>query len=290
MLQPMDSGRSKAALGGMLAGRYQLVAEAAKGGMGDVYEALDREDGRRVAVKLLRAEYLADDSMRRRFRREGAILKALDHPSIVKLLELGIADDGAAYIVTEFVQGSTLRERISGGPLGARELDPVVLALTDALETAHAHGVIHGDLKPDNVILVSLAGELSPRLIDFGASKVLGLDRLTATGEIAGTPAYMAPECLTGGDDLDERVDVYGLGVVLYESLSGFQPFADGHVGRAVQKIVVGDCLPVDTVADVSSPISAVVQRAMHHDKTARYRNVAELVDAWTKALRSETP
>ena len=290
MVQLMDFGRSNAALGATLAGRYQLVAEAAKGATGDVYEALDREDGQRVAVKMLRPEYLADDSMRRRFRREGAILKALDHPSIVKLFDLGIADDGAAYIVTEFVQGATLRDRISEGPLDSRELDPVVLALAGALEAAHDHGVIHGDLKPDNVILVASDGELCPRLIDFGASKVLGLDRLTATGEIAGTPAYMAPECLTGADDLDERVDVYALGVVLYESLSGVQPFADRHVGRAVHRIVVGDCLPVDAVVDVPSSIGVVVQRAMHHDKEARYRNVAGLVDAWSKALQGERP
>ena len=248
--------------------------------MGDVYRAVDREGGAAAAVKILRAEYLTDDAMRRRFRREGAVLRALDHSGIVKLLEFGVDDDGLVYLVTEYVEGETLRERIQVGALEPEAVDTLLMPLCDAVGAAHAHGVIHGDLKPDNVVLV----EGAPRLLDFGASKVLGLDRLTATGEVAGTPAYMAPELFAGKAEVDARIDVYGFGVVLYEALSGGQPFYEGHVGRSLLRIAAGDCLPLHTVSDTSAALSAVVHRAMHHDHESRYRTMGELTDAWHAA------
>ena len=177
-------------LGTTLASRYELVAEVARGAMGDVFEAFDRVEETKVAVKVLRAEYLADESVRRRFRREGAVLKALDHPAIVRLLELGVDHQGVVFLVTEYVEGETLAERLSKGPLGIGDVDALVDAVCDGLEAAHRHGVLHGDLKPANVVWPEEGG---PRLVDFGASKILGLDRLTATGEVSGTPAYMAP-------------------------------------------------------------------------------------------------
>jgi serine/threonine-protein kinase len=268
-------------LGTTLAGRYELVAEVARGAMGDVFEAFDRVEGAKAAVKVLRAEYLADESMRRRFRREGAVLKALDHPAIVRLLELGVDDEGVVFLVTEYVEGETLAEHLSKGPLDIAEADVLVDALCDGLGAVHHHGVLHGDLKPANVIWPAEGG---PRLVDFGASKILGLDRLTATGEVSGTPAYMAPEVLTGKADVDQRIDVYGLGVVLYEALSGKQPFHDGHIGRLMMKIDAGDCLPINAVADVSDAIASVVERAMARHKDDRYAEMADLKTAWQQA------
>ncbi len=270
--------------GSVLADRYELVVELARGAMGDVFEAVDQRSGARVAVKVLRAEYLADDSMRRRFRREGAVLKALDHPSIVQLLELGVDERGMVFLVTEYMEGTTLRQRLSEGPVTLEDADALITSLCGGLGAAHDHGVLHGDLKPDNVLWPA-GGE--PRLVDFGASKVLGLDRLTATGEISGTPAYMAPEVLTGKADVDERIDVYGLGILLYESLGGRPPFQEGHVGRLLMKIDAGDCLPLDAVADVPPDVASVVGLAMHHDKARRHRSMRELEAAWTRARRS---
>jgi len=269
------------ALGTTLAGRYELVADVARGAMGDVFEAFDRVDGSKVAVKVLRAEYLADESMRRRFRREGAVLKALDHPAIIRLLELGIDDQGLVFLVTEYVEGKTLAERLAQGPLSIEEADALVDALCDGLGAVHRHGILHGDLKPANVVCPE---EGSPRLVDFGASKVLGLDRLTATGEVSGTPAYMAPEVLTGKADVDQRIDVYGLGVVLYEALSGEPPFFERHIGRLMMKIDAGDCLPIDVVADVPDAIARLVGRAMHRRKEHRYADMADLKRAWHQA------
>jgi serine/threonine-protein kinase len=268
-------------LGTTLAGRYELVAEVARGAMGDVFEAFDHVEGSKVAVKILRAEYLADQSMRRRFRREGAVLKALDHPAIVRLLEIGIEDDGEVFLVTEYVEGETLAERLSNGPLVIAEADALVDALCDGLGAVHDHGVLHGDLKPANIVWPA---EGSPRLVDFGASKILGLDRLTATGEVSGTPAYMAPEVLTGKADVDHRIDVYGLGVVLYEALSARQPFVDNHVGRLMMKIDAGDCLPIDAVADVPAAVARVIGRAMHRNKDDRYADMPDLKAAWHEA------
>lgn len=268
-----------------MADRYELVSEVAHGAMGDVYEAVDRVEGRRVAVKVLRAEYLADEAIRRRFRREGAVLKALDHPAIVRLIELGVDAGGLVFFVTEYVEGETLAERLAAGPLDLGEASVLVTTLCDALGAAHEHGVLHGDLKPSNILWVGGSGGSAPRLVDFGASKVLGLDRLTATGEVAGTPAYMAPELLTGKADVDERIDVYGLGVLLYEALSAQAPFRNGHVGRLLMKIDAGDCLPLDAVADVPPAIAEVVHRAMNRHKQARYRGMPELKAAWQRTV-----
>jgi len=265
-------------IGTILAGRYELVAELARGAMGDVFEALDQRSGSKAAVKLLRAEYLADESMRRRFRREGAVLKALDHPAIVRLLELGIDDAGLVFLVTEYVEGETLAERLLDGPVAITEADALVDALSSGLGAAHDHGVLHGDLKPANVIWPAEGG---PRVVDFGASKILGLERLTATGEVSGTPAYMAPEVLTGKTDVDQRIDVYGLGVLLYEALSAKKPFQDKHLGRLMMKIDAGDCLPIDAVAEVPAAIARVIERAMHRNKDDRYAEMADLEAAW---------
>jgi serine/threonine protein kinase len=268
-------------LGTTLADRYELVAEVARGAMGEVFEAFDRVEQRKVAVKVLHAEYLADEAMRRRFRREAAVLKAIDHPAIVRLLEVGVDPGGVVFLVTEYVDGQTLAQRLHKGPIGVAAAGALVDALCDGLKAVHDHGVIHGDLKPSNVIWPA-DGE--PRLVDFGASKILGLDRLTATGEISGTPAYMAPEVLTGKSDVDHRVDVYGLGVLLYEALSARQPYHDSHVGRLMMKIDAGDCLPVDAVADVPPAVAEVVARAMHRDKGERFADVGELRAAWQRA------
>jgi serine/threonine-protein kinase len=271
-------------IGTILTGRYELVGELARGAMGTVYEAVDRAQGGKAAVKVLHARYLADDAMRRRFRREGAALKALDHPAIVRLLELGVDEDGVVYLVTEYVEGQTLAERLSAGPLRLEEADALLTPLCGGVAAAHAHGILHGDIKPANVLWGSGVDGCSPRLVDFSASKILGLDRLTATGEISGTPAYMAPEVLTGKADVDERIDVYGLGVLLYEALSGTQPFEDGHVGRLMMKIDAGDCLPLDAIANVPAGVSNVVACAMHRDKTQRYRGAVDLEAAWREA------
>ncbi|MBW2720454.1 MAG: serine/threonine protein kinase, partial [Deltaproteobacteria bacterium] len=151
-------------LGTTLSDRYELVAEVASGAMGEVFEAFDRVEGTKAAVKVLRAEYLADESMRRRFRREAAVLKAIDHPAIVRLLEVGVEADGLVFLVTEYVEGETLAQRLSKGPLTLGEADVLVDSLCGGLGAVHEHGVLHGDLKPANIIWPTQG---APRLVDF---------------------------------------------------------------------------------------------------------------------------
>jgi serine/threonine-protein kinase len=263
-------------LGSVLAGRYELSEELAIGGLGAVFLARDRVSGADVAVKVLHAEHVANDAMRRRLRREGAALKALDDRAIVPLLELGVDDTGLVFLVTEYVEGETLAERLERGPLSLPEADRLVAELGRGIASAHAHGILHGDLKPANVLWSE-----QPRLVDFSASKILGLDRLTATGEISGTPAYMAPEVFTRRGDVDGRIDVYGLGVLLYEALSAAPPFRDGHVGRLLMKIDAGDCLPLDAVSDTPRAVANVVMRAMHRRAEERHPSVEAFVGSW---------
>jgi serine/threonine-protein kinase len=282
MFDAVMSDSGTIGLGDVLADRYSLERELALGGLGAVYVARDQVTGAEVAVKVLHAEHLANDAMRRRLRREGAALKALDHPAIVPLLELGVDDRGLVFLVTEYVEGETLAARVARAPLSLVDADRLLEALGGGISAAHAHGILHGDLKPANV----LWGE-RPRLVDFSASKILGLDRLTATGEISGTPAYMAPEVFTKKHEVDARIDVYGLGVLMYEALSGAPPFQEGHVGRLLMKIDSGDYLPLDAVADVAAPVAEVVARAMHRSPAERHPSVNALVEAWRGARGS---
>ncbi|MEM7137242.1 MAG: serine/threonine-protein kinase [Myxococcota bacterium] len=276
----MGDGDSISA-GSIVADRYRVVSALARGSSGDVYLARDLLDDTDVAIKVLRAEFIADDGMRRRFRREAAVLKALTCPSIVRLLDVEFGRGGRVFLVTEFVEGPTVADRIATSPLDVAEATVLVSAMADALGAAHEHGVLHGDLKPANI----LWSETGPRLIDFSASKILGLDRLTATGEVSGTPAYMAPEVLTGKGDIDARIDVYGLGVALFEALSGQHPFRDSHIGRLLMKIDAGDRMPLDALVAVPARIAEVVHRAMSRMPTDRYDSVDDMKTAWDRAV-----
>ncbi|MEM7436493.1 MAG: serine/threonine-protein kinase [Myxococcota bacterium] len=267
--------------GTMVADRYRVVSALARGSSGDVYLARDLRDEADVAIKVLRAEFIADDAMRRRFRREAAVLKALTHPSIVRLLDVEFGFGGQVFLVTEFVEGPTVADRIATSPLDVGDATVLVSAMADALGAAHEHGVLHGDLKPANI----LWAETGLRLIDFSASKILGLDRLTATGQVSGTPAYMAPEVLTGKGDIDARIDVYGLGVVLFEALSGQHPFRDSHIGRLLMKIDAGDRMPLDALVDVPGWIAEVVHRAMSRTPSDRYESIDDMKTAWDRAV-----
>lgn len=267
-------------IGSVVAERYEVIEALGHGAMGDVFRARDPIDGVDVAIKVLRAEFIGDDRLRRRFRREAAVLKALTHPAIVQLLDFELDPSGQVFLVTEYVDAPTLAERLESAPIDVGEATSLVHAMADALGAAHDHGVFHGDLKPSNV----LWSVPHPRLFDFGASKILGLERLTATGEVSGTPAYMAPEVLTGKGEVDGRIDVYGLGICLYESLSGTRPFHDAHVGRLLMKIDAGDRLPLDALVDVPQSIAAVVHRAMHRNPADRYGTVSAMRQAWDDA------
>jgi serine/threonine-protein kinase len=271
----------------VLGHRYELVREIASGAMGAVYEARDLQLGRVVAVKMLRPELAADGAIRRRFHRESSILRAIEHPAVVRVLDVGKDEDDRAYTVMEFLRGETLESRIAReGRVDPSALGPILLTLADALAAVHAQGVVHGDLKPANVILLDASEPCCARLVDFGLSKVEGLDRLTRTGELAGTPIYMAPELVTGGVEPDARIDLYALGVIAYEALSGATPFAlHKHPGQLMFDIVMGKTTPLDVrMPELAKPIADAVMHAIKPSREERPDSATQLRAQWARA------
>lgn len=247
--------------------------------MGSVHEAEHVETGARAAVKLLRPELHADASIRRRFRREASVLQALVHPGVVRVLELGNDDGERSYTVMELLTGETLEAllaRDAQPPLAV--LAPLLTGIAEALAAIHGHGVIHGDVKPANVFIPS-GSSFPVRLVDFGLSKIEGLERLTRTGELTGTPVYMAPELLTGSGEIDGRIDVYATGVVAYLTLAGRLPFStQRHPGALMFDIVMGKLTPLDMLRPELPPrLLAAVKRAMAPKRDDRTPDAAAL-------------
>jgi serine/threonine-protein kinase len=180
----------------------------------------------------------------------------------------------------ERIDGPTLRARMSGRRLPASELAPIVEAVAAGLRVVHGHGVIHGDLKPETVFVLDDA----VKVVDFGSCKVHGLERLTATGETIGTPVYMAPELLTGAAPIDEGIDVYALGVILFEALAGALPFDDRHPGKLVFAITSSEVPRLDAEHGIAPAVSEVVHRALDRDRARRYADVVSLANAFAAA------
>ncbi|MFW6050558.1 MAG: serine/threonine-protein kinase [Myxococcota bacterium] len=277
--------------GEVLAGRYRLGRRLAAGGMGAVFEAEDLRAGGALAIKLLHPELASDPELRRRFRREASILRALEHPAIVRIAEVGDDEGGLPYTAMELLAGETLAARVARGPVPPRALVPVVRDVCEGLRAVHAHGVIHADLKPANLFLVDRARfGVAVKLVDFGLSKVQGLERLTRTGEAPGTPTYMAPELLTGEGRLDRRLDVYSLGVVAFEALAGRPPFAERNPGRLLLRVAAGAPPDVRTLRpEVPVPLAQVVRRAMARRAEDRFQDAGAFSEAFAAAVeRSE--
>jgi eukaryotic-like serine/threonine-protein kinase len=274
--------------GSLFAGRYKLEARLASGGMGAVYRATDTT-GQVVAIKVLHPELASDSDIRRRFRRESSILHAIQHPGVVRILDTGTDDKDRSYTVMELLSGETLDQRIARlGRIPIAELVPIIEQVADALTVVHEHGVVHGDLKPANVFLVVEDGKERAKLVDFGLSKVHGLDRLTRTGEVIGTPGYMAPELLTGEGTPDGRIDGYALGVILYEAISGKQPFTERNPGRLMFEIVMGRATPLDEAApEAGERVARVVERAMAKGRDERFETPADLARAFAEAAQA---
>jgi serine/threonine-protein kinase len=281
----------KAAAGVVLDGRWRLERRIAEGAMGSVHEATHVATGQRAAVKMLKSDLHADASIRRRFRREASVLQALEHPGIVRVLDLGNDDGERSYTVMELLTGETLAERLVREPkLAAAAAQPILLAIAEALAAVHRHGVIHGDLKPENVFLPTGAG-FPVRLVDFGLSKVEGLERLTRTGELTGTPVYMAPELLTGQGEIDARIDLYALGVIAYLAFAGKLPFSTHrHPGALMFDIVMGKVPPLGSLRpDLAPALIAAVEHAMAPKRDVRTPDAGSLWAELSKAFGTTT-
>jgi hypothetical protein len=273
--------------GALIGGRYRLEQSIGSGGMGEVFRAVDSVLGRAVAVKVVHAvEPRKRKEVTESFLREARISAAIAHPNVVQILDFGIHEELAPYIVMELLAGESLADLLGRGAVMPMSfVFELIVRVLDALKAAHAAGVIHRDLKPENIFLTSNSGGLSPKLLDFGISKILdakGVAHVTTThGHIVGTPAYMSPEQARGLKEIDQRTDVYSMGVVLYELLSGDLPFFSENPGDLLVLIMTAREQPLgQRVPQLAGPLSDMVERAMAKRPEQRYRDAGEMLEA----------
>ncbi|MDW8363692.1 MAG: serine/threonine-protein kinase, partial [Myxococcales bacterium] len=257
----------------LLAGKYRLVRLIGEGGMGSVWEAMHEVTGKRLAIKRMSAQLLGHGEAVERFVREARAASAITHPNVVEIFDVGV-HEGAPFMVMELLQGESLADVLRRGVLDAISAVEVLTPVMLALAMAHERGIVHRDMKPDNIYLARRGNRVVPKLLDFGISKSLGQSqdhRLTRTGSVLGTPYYMAPEQAAGRRDIDHRVDVYALGAILYEALTGRVPFDADNYNALLIAILTKDVTPVSAFRpDLPPAISDVVARAMSRDVSLR--------------------
>jgi eukaryotic-like serine/threonine-protein kinase len=258
----------------ILGGRYEVESRLGEGGMAMVFGGVDRLLGRKVAIKVLARHYARDRTAVERFRREAQAAAGLNHPNVVSVFDTG-SDDGVHYIVMEHVDGTTLADEIKEhGPVPPGRAALIAVDVCRALASAHEKGMVHRDVKPGNVLLAS---DGSVKVTDFGIARVASSEALTATGSVMGTASYLSPEQARGGD-IDARSDIYSLGCVLYEMLTGRPPF-DGDTPLSIAyKHVQEDPPPPSSINPaVPADIESVVSRAMAKKPGDRFKSAAEM-------------
>src|SRR6185503_2912554 len=267
-------------IGGTL-GSYRVLEKLGEGGMGEVYRALDTKLNRPVAIKFLSSE-LADADARRRFQREAQTASSLNHPHIVTVHDVGELD-GRQYLVTEFVDGGTLKDWAQATKRTWREIIELLTGVADGLAAAHAAGIVHRDIKPENILV---ANNGYAKLADFGLAKLWeATDHAEVTrtrsaghtrpGMIVGTIAYMSPE-QASGQPADARSDIFSFGVVLYEVLSGSRPFVGASDLEVLQRVQHQE---PDTLGEHIPPaLRMVVEKALEKDPAERYQSMRDVV------------
>lgn len=270
-------------------GRYQIKKELGRGGMATVYRAFDPMFDREVALKVLPRELLHNSQFQKRFTREAKTIAKLEHAVIVPVYDVG-EDDGQPYFVMRIMSGGSLADTVAKGPLSLEESFAILERIAGGLDYAHKKGVVHRDLKPGNILFDE---DGDPFLSDFGIAKLADLSQqthLTGSGGIVGTPAYMSPE-QAQGEEIDYRSDIYALGVILYEMLSGKLPFdSNTPMGIAVKHITEPVPHILDVRPDLPVMVEAVIEKALAKSPEARYPDAASFAAAFGAAIRGENP
>ncbi len=298
-LRRRESGASvdqtKALVPGTRLGRYQIRSLLGRGGMSEVYRALDSKLGREVAIKVLPRQLARDPEYRIRFQREARAIAALSHANIVKIYDLG-RDRGLTFAVTELLDGESLRDRLESGPLVWTEASRICAMVADGLATAHAEGLVHRDIKPGNIFLCSSG---AARILDFGLVRIVSVaghplsdnaptpSAPTSAGKILGTVGYMSPEQVRG-EKADARSDLFSLGCVLHELISGRSPFSRTTAVETMAA-VLAENPPLLAGIGLAMPrrLSRVVERCLAKDPEERFHCAGDLASALRGVLSS---
>ncbi len=268
------------------AGRYRVLSQIGHGGMGRIYQAVDIPNNRVVALKVLHPHLLEDEQAKKRFEREARATIHLRHPNLLMVHDYGFSDEGLPFIAMEYLDGEVLQKLLMlDGPLEVRRFLTIFLQACSALHHAHINRVIHRDVKPANIMLIKVDQDSDLiKLVDFGIAKIVRPDgksaqRLTQTGDVFGSPFYMSPEqCL--GADLDPRSDIYSLGCVMYEAISGARPFEGANALATMQMQVSGSPARFEsfcTKLGIPPQIEDVIFRTLEKDPKARYQTAKDL-------------
>lgn len=268
-------------------GEYRILRQVGRGGMGIVYEALDERRARRVALKVLASVHLPDSIARERFRREAESTARLNHPSLVEIFEVG-EHRGQPFLALEFVAGQSLADRLRQSPLSAEQAAELIERLALAVQYAHDQGIVHRDLKPANVLL-SAAG---PKITDFGLAYPLGEGDLTVTGEIVGTPGYMAPEQALGKcsqQSVGKSADVYALGAMLYATLTGRPPFQGATALDSLEQVRWQEPVPPSRHrANVPRELETICLKCLEKEPARRYASADALAEDLRRFLAGD--
>lgn len=265
-------------------GPYRIFSLLGAGGMGEVYLAEDTRLGRKVALKLLPAEFTKDAEPVSRFEREARAASALNHPNIITIYEIGKLDD-THFMATEYIDGLTLRQRFGGGKIELKESLDITIQIASALAEAHAAGIVHRDIKPENIML---RRDGYVKVLDFGLAKLTEhkssgepqgrvTAALTDTGRVMGTVNYMSPEQALG-QELDHRTDIFSLGVVLYEILTGTHPFKGASIAATFDAILNRAPAPLtNSISDLPAELDRIINRSLEKDRELRYQTASDL-------------
>jgi serine/threonine protein kinase len=282
--------------GAVLSGRYRLTRKLGEGGMGEVYEAEPLNGGPHVALKVLRGEYFSDMQVRSRFIDEAQTCMRLVHPNIVRVVEVAQTEDGLPFLVMELLEGVPLGAYMRGGArVPVAQAVPILHAILAGLAMAHANGVVHRDLKPDNVFLTrDPGGRFVVKVLDFGIAKVMdvagGMGNRTRTGMLLGTPAYMSPEQARNARDVDQRADLWSAGALFYEMIAGQVAFPAPTEFARLAALLTVEPQSIEQVDPGLAPLGPFLRRALQKDRDQRFSSAVDMSRALAAAVAVTPP